>query len=85
MLIPAVKSEPVFCEEHSSCDNWTEGLGAAKSSKMVSDLMKGRALSGLQIEAAMLGFVENPGPPTAFRDSGRVVLHTKIAGRRDVA
>ena len=83
-LIPAFESEPVFCEEHSSCDSWTEGLGTAKASKMVSDLRKGRALSGLQIEAAMLGFFENPGPPTVFRDNGSVVLDTKIAGQRDV-
>ena len=84
MLIPAFESEPVFCEEHSSCDNWTEGLGAAKASKMVSNLMKGRALSGLQVEAAMLGFFENPGPPMAFRDNGSVVLDAKIVGQRDV-
>ena len=84
MLIPAFESEPVFCEEHSSCDSWTEDLGAAKASKMVSDLMKGRALSGLQIGTAILGFVENPGPPTAFRDSGIVVLDAKIAGQRDI-
>ena len=66
MLIPALESEPVFCEEHSSCDNWIEGLGAAKASKMVSDLMKGRGFSGIQIEAAMLGPIGNPGPRAAF-------------------
>ena len=54
MLIPALKPEPVFWDEHSSCDNWTESLGAAKASKMVSKCLKGRALRGLQIEAAML-------------------------------
>lgn len=80
MLIPALESEPVFCEEHRSCDNWTVGLGATRASKIVSELMKGRTLSGLQIEAAMLGLIGDPRPRAAFRNIGRVVLDVKIAG-----
>lgn len=42
--------------------------------------MKGRVLSGLQIEAAMLGIIGDPGPWAAFRDNGRIVSEVKIAG-----
>lgn len=41
MLIPALESEPVFCEEHNSCDSCTESLGAVRASKIVRDWMKG--------------------------------------------
>ena len=58
MRVPTVESEPVFSEEHSSCESWTVGVGAAKASKIVSDLMKGRAPSRPPIEVTMAVFVE---------------------------
>lgn len=57
MLVPTLESEPVFSEEHSSCESWTVGVGAAKASKIVSDLTKGRAPFRPQIEVTMFEFV----------------------------
>ncbi len=84
MLIPALEPDPVFCEEHNSCDNWSEGLGAAKASKIVSDLMKGRALSRLQIEVAIMGFVRDPEVLLALRDNDRRIPDARIASGADV-
>lgn len=84
MFVPGLESEPVFCEEHNPCDNWTEGLGAAKASKIVSDLMKSRAPSRLQIELAMMGFVEDAETVLALRNNGREPLDARIASRADI-
>lgn len=79
MFIPALEPEPVFCEEHNPCDNWTEGLGAAKASKIVSDLMKGRALSRRQTDVAIMGLVVELRALLALRDNDRVILDARIA------
>ena len=79
MFIPALEPEPVFCEEHNSWTNWTDGLGAAKASKMVSDLMKGRALSRLQIDVAIMGLVVELRALLALGYNDRVILDTRIA------
>ena len=84
MLIPALEPEPVFCKEHSSCDNWTEGLGAAKASRIVSDLMKGRALNCLQIEVAIMGLIGNPEALLALGDNDRRIPDARIASGADV-
>lgn len=64
----------MFCEEQSSCDNWTEGLGTAKASKIVSEVMKGRAPNRVQIGAIMIGFVEGAGTLPALDNDGRGTL-----------
>lgn len=79
MFVPAFESEPVFCEEHSSWDSWTEGLGAAKASNIASDWMKGRAPSRLQIGVAMMAFVGDPRTLLMLGDSGKVTLDARIA------
>ena len=84
MVIPALEPEPVFCEEHNSCDNWTEGLGAAKASKIASELMKGRALSRLQIEVPIMGFVGDPEVLLALRNNDRRLPDARIASGADV-
>ena len=71
----------MFCEEHNACDNWTEGLGAAKASKTVRDLIKGRAPCRLQIELVMMGFVEDPARQLALRDYRRRMPDASRAGR----
>ena len=83
MLIPALESDPVFSEAHSSCESWTVGIGAAKASKIVSNFMKGRLPSRPQIEMAIMGFVEDRGRQLALRDNGRAIIDASIAGQAD--
>ena len=56
MFLPTLEAEPVFSGEHSSCEScWSVGVGARKASKIVSDLVKGRAPSRPQIGVTMMG------------------------------
>ena len=64
----------MFCEEQSCCVNWTEGLGSARASKTVSELMKGRAPDRVQIEPVMIGFVEGAGTLPALDNDRRGTL-----------
>ena len=64
----------MFCEEQSSCDNWTEGVGTAKASKIVSELIEGRAPNRVQIEPVMMGFVKEAGTLPALDNNGRGTL-----------
>ena len=55
------------------------GVGAAKASKIVSDLMNGRAPSRPQIEVSMMKIVDDPGARLGPRDNSRVILDARIA------
>lgn len=59
MLVPGLRSTPVFCDEHSACESCTVGVGARKASKMASELIQGRAPRRPQIDVIMMGMVED--------------------------
>ena len=64
----------MFCEEQSACDNWIDGLGRAKASKIVSELMKGRAPNRVQIGPVIIGLVKGGGTLPALDYDGRGTL-----------
>ena len=52
--LPTLRPEPVLSEEQNCCDSWTVGVGATRTSKIESDMMKGRVPSPAQLEVTIL-------------------------------
>ena len=82
--ILAFDAEPVFREEHNSCESWTVGIGAEKASRIVNDWIKGRAPYRPHCEVIMIGFAEDPGELLALGDDSRKILNTRMTMRANI-